>query len=65
LLTESSQPLRHQFWHGNDQFSAGKITLVTIDNNLNDDVNNYFIPNFFEFLAASNAMVADETGIRR
>jgi hypothetical protein len=31
--------------------------LVTIDNNANRDVNDLFIPNIFEFLAASNAKV--------
>jgi hypothetical protein len=60
----SSRPLCCQFWHGNGQFSAGKITLVTINNNLNNDVKkNLFL--FFEFLEASNTMVANEVGILR
>jgi hypothetical protein len=40
-----------------------KITVVTIDNKkLNDGVNGFFITTIFEFLAASNTMVADESG---
>ena len=61
----ASQPWRPRFWRGDGQFLFKKITVGTIENNLNDYINIFFIVTFFEFLAASNAMVADESGVRR
>jgi hypothetical protein len=41
------------------------ITLVTLDNTLNDGVNRIYFSTFFDFLAALYAMVADESSIQR
>ena len=41
------------------------LHVVTIGSQANDYINIFFIATFFEFLAASNAMVADESGVRR
>jgi hypothetical protein len=40
-------------------FHSQHITVVTIDNKQNHDVNKYFIPTIFGFLAPLNAMVAN------
>ena len=61
----ASRPWRHRFWRGDGQFSFKKITVGTMENNLNDYINIFFFVTFFEFLAASNAMVANESGVRR
>ena len=39
--------------------------IVTIGNKVDDCINIFLIATFFEFLAASKAMVADESGVRR
>jgi hypothetical protein len=36
------------------------ITVDTLESNLNDGINRIYFSLFFEFLAASDAMVADE-----
>jgi hypothetical protein len=61
----SSRPCRHRFRRGTGQFWAQKITVVTLESNLNDDITRFYFSIFFDFLAASNAMVADEIDIRR
>jgi hypothetical protein len=38
---------------------------VKIGSKANDYINIFYVATFFEFLAASNAMVADESGVRR
>ena len=61
----ASRPRRHRFRGDDGQFSNKKIMLVTLGSNPNDYITIFFIATFFEFLAASNAMVADESGVRR
>jgi hypothetical protein len=39
--------------------------IVTRGRKTNDYINIFFIATFFEFLEPSNAMVADESGVRR
>ena len=58
-----ADPWRHRFRCDDGQFSHKKIVLVTRGSKANDSSNIIFIANFFEFLAASNAMVADESGV--
>jgi hypothetical protein len=43
----------------------GKIMIVALDCNLNDCIKRFYFSIFFEFLVASNAMVADDSGVRR
>jgi hypothetical protein len=62
--TGSNHPSRHQFGHRDVQFSPRKITVGTLESKLNDVVTRFFISTIFELLAASNAMVADESGVR-
>ena len=61
----ASRPWRHQFWRDDGRFSNKKIKLVAIGSKSNDCIKIFFIASFFEFVAASNAMVADESGVRR
>jgi hypothetical protein len=42
-----------------------KITVEVFEYKLDGDVNRFLIATIFEFLAVSNTMVADESGIRR
>jgi len=44
---------------------AQKITVDLLDNKLDDNVKGFYFYIFYEVLAASNAMVADESGVRR
>ena len=61
----TSQPWHHWFWHDDGQFLHKKNILLTIGSKSNNCINIFFIATFFEFLAALNAMVANESGIRR
>ena len=63
--TGPNPPWRRRFRHREAKFSPGKITVATKDTKLNDGVSRFFISTIFEFLAASNAMVADQSGVRR
>jgi hypothetical protein len=63
--TGSNRPWRRQFCHSDGKFSPKKSTVATKDTKLNDSVSRFFISTIFEFLAASNAMVADESGVWR
>jgi hypothetical protein len=45
--------------------SAQKRAVLTSENELNDGISRIYFSTFFEFLAASDAMVADESGVRR
>jgi hypothetical protein len=38
--------------------------IVTVGSKANEYINKFFIATFFDFLAASDAMVADESGVR-
>jgi hypothetical protein len=58
-------PCRRRFRSEKGQFSPQKITVVTLENNLHDGITRILFFIFFEFLAASDAMVADESGVRR
>jgi hypothetical protein len=56
----ASRPCRRRLRPKKGQFPPPKITLVTLDNTLNDGISIIYFSTFFEFLAASDAMVADE-----
>jgi hypothetical protein len=47
------------------QFLPQKITVVTLEREINDGVTRFCFSTFFNFLAVSEAMVADEGGVRR
>ena len=59
----TSRPWRHQFRRDDGQFSNKKVMILTIGSKANEYFNIFFIATFFDFLAASDAMVADETGV--
>jgi len=61
----TSRPWRRRFRRGFFQFSLQKITVVTLESELNDSINIFYFSTFFDFSAASDAMVADESGVRR
>jgi hypothetical protein len=63
--TRSNRPWRRQFRLNNGKFLHEKITLAGIDSILVEYIANFQFTNFLQFLAASNAIVADESGVRR
>ena len=46
-------------------FFSPKIHVDVIDNKIDDNVKGFYFSIFYEVLAASNAMVADERGVLR
>jgi hypothetical protein len=59
-----TSPWRHRFWRDDGQFLNKKNMIVTIGSKANECINIFLIATFFEFLAASDAIVADESGVR-
>jgi hypothetical protein len=60
----TSRPWRHRFWRDDGQFLHTQDLIVTTGSKANEFINIFLIATFFEFLAA-NAMVVDESGVRR
>ena len=58
-----ADPWRDQFRRDDGQFLQKKILLVTRGSKANNSNNITFIATFFEFIAALNAMVANESGV--
>jgi hypothetical protein len=61
-----SQPFCCQFWHQNGQCLPKNITVDVLDNKIDLTVEGFYFSMFYKVLAASrNAMVSDESGVRR
>jgi hypothetical protein len=61
----AKQPCRHRFLHDDGPFLPKKNTVDKVDDKVDDGVKSFYFFYFLDFLAASDAMVADEGGVRK